>query len=82
MSGCRHGEEEVLLDDIGGGLGHDLEELRHKCSSLIDGRRLILQELLELTVQGAKRLRPWLEAMAYDLFTVQPIKGKLQSRER
>ncbi len=77
ISGCRDGEGEVLLIDVGGGLGHDLEEFRAKSSSSIGGRRLILQELLERTVQGAKKLRPWLEAMTYDFFTPQPIKGEL-----
>ena len=42
VSGCRHGIGEVLLVDVGGGLGHDLEEFRHKCASLIEERRLVL----------------------------------------
>lgn len=77
VKGCRKGKREVLLVDVGGGLGHDLEEFRSKCSSLIGGRRLVLQELLGQTVIGAKKLRPWLEAMQYNFFTSQPIKGKL-----
>ena len=78
ISGCRDRKEDVLLVDVGGGLGHDLQELRDKCSSLIGGRRMILQELLEQTVRGATVSRPWLEGMAYNFFTPQPIKGKLR----
>ena len=82
LSGCRNGDQDILLVDVGGGLGHDIEELKHKRSSLIGERRLILQELLERTVCDAKKLRPWLEAMAYDFFTPQPIKGKVPERKR
>lgn len=82
LSGCRNGSEEVLIVDIGGGLGHDLDEFRQKCTNMIQGRRLVLQELREPTVLGAKKLRPWLEAMVYDFFTPQPIKGMLSVRHR
>ena len=76
LDGCKDGIEEVMLVDVGGGLGHDLEELKTKCASLIGGRRLVLQELLEQRVRAAIEIRPWLEAMAYDFFTLQPVKGE------
>ena len=76
FDGCKTGSDEVVLVDVGGGLGHDLEELRSKCSALIGGRRLVLQDLFEQRVRAAVKLRPWLEAIAYDFFTPQPIKGE------
>ena len=77
LSGCKDGKEDVLLVDLGGGLGHDLQELKDKGSSLIGERRLILQELLDKLLREAVKQRPWLEAMAHDFFTPQPIIGKV-----
>ena len=77
IHGSKREKGEVLLVDIGGGLGHDLEEFKHKHATLLGERRLILQELLKTTIQGAKRMRPWMEAMAYNFFTPQPIKGEI-----
>ena len=78
--GCKEGDGEVLLVDVGGGLGHDLEQLRHKCSALLSGKRLILQELSQKTVDGARKVRPWIEAMVHDFFTPQPVRGKPSQR--
>ena len=72
--GCREGGEEVFMVDVGGGLGHDLEELRAKCPELVKGKRMVLQDL-KTPVRYAKKARPWIEAMAHDFFQEQPIKG-------
>ena len=59
------------MDDIGGGLGHDLGRFKRTFPQA--GGRLILQDLARtvadaLVVEG-------IEAMAYDFFTPQPVHG-------
>ncbi|KAI1387563.1 putative O-methyltransferase [Hypoxylon trugodes] len=60
----------VLLVDVGGGLGHDLEDLKKKHPSLPG--KLILQDRAEVisTVSGSNVF----EAKAHDFFTPQPVK--------
>ncbi|KAI4149720.1 MAG: hypothetical protein LQ340_004477, partial [Diploschistes diacapsis] len=74
VAGCREGDGEVLLVDVGGGLGHDLEEFREKHGELVRGRRMVLQDL-GVMVKGARELRPWVEAQAHDFFGEQGVKG-------
>lgn len=71
---CRQGEHEVLLVDVGGGLGHDLEEFKAKHAHAIQGRRLVLQDL-KVMVKAAKALRPWIEAQASNFFQKQSVEG-------
>lgn len=64
-------EAEFLIVDVGGGRGNVLEDL-HIYRPDLKGR-LVFQDLPEVfagieTMQGV-------EAMAYDFFTPQPIKG-------
>ena len=59
----------VLLVDVGGGKGHDLEELRAKHSSLPG--TLILQDQPEVI---SKVSAQGFEATAHDFFTPQPVK--------
>ena len=61
----------VLMIDIGGGLGHDLERFKRTFPQA--GGRLILQDLAR-TVADAS-VGEGIEAMAYDFFTPQPVKG-------
>lgn len=63
---------DVLLVDVGGGLGHDLEELKTKIST-VPGR-LILQDREEVisTLQSAKK---GFEAQSHDFFTPQTVIG-------
>ncbi len=77
--GMKSGDNEVLIVDVGGGLGHDLEELKVKCPALVHKGRLVLQELRQ-TASSAKKSRPWLEATVHDFFQPQPIKSKLVER--
>ncbi|PYI01803.1 S-adenosyl-L-methionine-dependent methyltransferase [Aspergillus sclerotiicarbonarius CBS 121057] len=65
------GEDDALLVDVGGGKGHDLNELRTKWPT-IPGR-LILQDL-PAVVAEATDLHPSIECMAHDFFTEQPVK--------
>ncbi|KAJ5360025.1 hypothetical protein N7517_009216 [Penicillium concentricum] len=68
------GQDDVLLIDLGGGLGHDISEFRRKWPDAPG--RLVLQDTPELTAQSKKeQLHPSIEPMAHDFFTKQPIKG-------
>ncbi|KAI9369373.1 S-adenosyl-L-methionine-dependent methyltransferase [Aspergillus egyptiacus] len=66
--------DDVLLVDVGGGVGHDLAEFHRKWPQ-IPGR-LILQDLPEVLEQ-AKTMNPTpaIEKMSHNFFTEQPIKG-------
>ncbi|KAI2464645.1 putative O-methyltransferase [Annulohypoxylon bovei var. microspora] len=59
----------VMLVDVGGGLGHDIQELREKHPSLPG--KLILQDRPEVisTISGGS-----FQATAHDFFTPQPVK--------
>ena len=71
-------EDAVLLVDVGGGLGHDLEELKAKHPHLLG--RLVLQERQEVVSQ-IKGLSPGIEATVHDFFTPQPIKGAIMPND-
>lgn len=62
---------DVLMIDIGGGLGHDLERFKKVFPQA--GGRLILQDLAR-TVANAE-VTEGIEAMPYDFFTPQPVQG-------
>ncbi|KAL2869497.1 S-adenosyl-L-methionine-dependent methyltransferase [Aspergillus lucknowensis] len=68
--------DDVLLVDVGGGVGHDLSEFRRKWPSLPG--RLVLQDLGEV-IEQAKAMNQAagrdIEATVHDFFTEQPIKG-------
>ena len=66
----------VLLVDVGGGMGHDLEELKVKHPHLPG--RLILQERQEVVSQIAAS-SSGVEATVHDFFTAQPIKGNIST---
>ena len=67
-------EDTVLIVDIGGGGGHVLQDYVSQ-----RGRRknrLIVQDL-PAALGAAEKLQPFgIEAMPYDFFTQQPVKGK------
>ncbi len=69
-------EEAVLLVDVGGGMGHDLEEFKAKHPHLPG--KLVLQERQEVVSQ-IKSLSPGIEANVHDFFTAQPVKGTAPS---
>lgn len=64
--------DDVLLVDVGGGLGHDLEELKAKHPQLPG--RLVLQDRPEV-VRQVQHVSKGIELMEHDFFTEQPIKG-------
>ena len=64
----------VFLVDVGGGLGHDLEELKFK-HPRIRGR-LVLQDQPEVIAQISKASHG-IELTTHDFFTSQSVKGTL-----
>jgi hypothetical protein len=68
----------VLLVDIGGGVGHDLEKFR-KAIGPHDGD-LILQD--QEAVLANAVVKPPVKTMVHDFFTPQPIHGSLAARSR
>lgn len=65
-------DDDVLLVDMGGNIGHDLAEFKSKCPDLPG--RLILQDL-PAVVTHANGLQEAIEVMPHDLFTQQPVQG-------
>ncbi|MCJ1391327.1 hypothetical protein MMC18_004190 [Xylographa bjoerkii] len=65
-------DDAVLLVDVGGGMGHDLEDFKARFPNLKG--RLLLQERPEVISQMAK-LSPGIEVTEHDFFTTQPVQG-------
>ena len=68
-------EDGVLLVDVGGGRGQDVETFKNRFPTAPG--RLILQDLSR-TVEHAK-LSPEIEVMVHDFVKPQPIKGNASS---
>ena len=66
-------DSEVVLVDIGGGIGHDISEVRSKFLNLPG--RMVLQDLPHVIDSIPQPLPSSIETMKYDMFTEQPIKG-------
>ena len=64
-----------FLVDVGGGLGHDLLELRAKHPEL--SGRLVLQDQPDV-IKQVGNVEKGIELVAHDFFTPQPIKGMSQ----
>lgn len=68
-----HGAEDpVILVDIGGSYGHDLEEFRRKHPGAPG--RLILQDLPRV-LEKVTDLQEDIEMLPYDFLTPQPVRG-------
>ncbi|KAI4171234.1 MAG: hypothetical protein LQ343_004440 [Gyalolechia ehrenbergii] len=76
IQGCKKGQQHVFLVDVGGGIGHDIEELMVKCPAASKNGRLVLQEIPAMVAQ-AKQQRPQVESEIHDFFGPQPIKGEI-----
>ncbi|KAL4899338.1 hypothetical protein BDW74DRAFT_171611 [Aspergillus multicolor] len=72
INGVEIGQDDVLMVDVGGSFGHDLQDFRQKWPD-VPGR-LVLQDLPQV-VSGVKGLHPSIEVTGHDFFTEQPIKG-------
>ena len=66
-------QDSVFLVDVGGGLGHDLEELKVKHADL--SGLLVLQDQAAVIARIGKA-SPGIELTAHDFFTPQPVKGE------
>lgn len=64
--------DDVLLVDMGGSIGHDLSEFKRKWPDAPG--RLILQDL-PTVVCHAQGLDPAIQVTPHDFFTPQPVKG-------
>ena len=62
----------VMLVDVGGGRGHEVEAIKKKYPSLPG--RFVLQDMPATTEQALPV--PGIEAVVHDFFTEQPIKGQ------
>ncbi|MDI1488689.1 MAG: hypothetical protein OHK93_007965 [Ramalina farinacea] len=65
-------EEAVLLVDVGGGRGHDLEAFKEAFPH--QEGRLIVQDLPDV-IDDIRQPVPGVEAMKHNFFTPQPVKG-------
>ncbi|KAJ5587182.1 uncharacterized protein N7459_002947 [Penicillium hispanicum] len=73
IKGTKTGENEVLIVDVGGNKGHDLEEFTQKWPQATG--RLVLQDQQEV-ISGIQSLNSAIEPMVHDFFTEQPVKGR------
>ncbi|CAD6579776.1 MAG: hypothetical protein ASARMPRED_009245 [Alectoria sarmentosa] len=73
FSGSSGTTEDVLLVDVGGSKGHDLERFLGKYPT--SKGRLVLQDLPGV-LEHVKGLNEGIRTMSHDFFTPQPIKGK------
>ena len=74
VEGAKKDDDSVFLVDLGGGKGHDLQELNQKHPN-IPGK-LVLQELKGVIDEALTAgLDFKIESMAHDFFTPQPIVG-------
>ncbi|KAI9703066.1 MAG: hypothetical protein M1820_005938 [Bogoriella megaspora] len=64
---------DVLLVDVGGGLGHDLQEMAAKYPSLPG--KLVLQDRAEVISTIDSGVKEVFDVMPHDFFTPQPIKS-------
>ena len=68
----QEGDGAVMLVDVGGARGHEVEAIKKKYTSLPG--RFVLQDL-PATIEQALPI-PGMEAVVHDFFTEQPIKGQ------
>jgi hypothetical protein len=77
LSGFTQNDDDVLMVDIGGGRGHDLESFISKFPQ-IKGRFVL--EDLPAVIDDTRDLNQRIEQVKHDFFNPQPIKGKIRHR--
>ena len=65
--------DSAVFVDIAGGVGHDIREFRARFPDLVG--KIILQDLPQVIDEISDPLPKGIDAMKYDMFTEQPIKG-------
>ncbi len=78
-SKCTHQSDKVLLVDMGGGQGHDLERLVEAFPETLG--RLVLQDLPG-TIANTKNFKGAIKPMIHDIFTPQTVIGELHRVQR
>ena len=73
LRGAKEDDDAVLIVDVAGGRGHDLEAFRRNFPGAKG--RMILQDLPGV-IDGVRELDLRIERMAYDMFLPQPIEGE------
>ncbi|KAK4232773.1 hypothetical protein C8A03DRAFT_39595 [Achaetomium macrosporum] len=74
IQGARQSPDAPFLVDIGGGVGHDLDEFRRKVPHAPG--RLVLEDLAPVIDQAhARGLDSRIETLVYNFYTEQPVKG-------
>jgi len=71
--GASEESDTVLFVDIGGNTGRDVVALKQEFPQLLG--RIINQDLPSVIQEITGKLPEGIEAMAYDFFTPQPVKG-------
>jgi hypothetical protein len=77
IDGFVDGNSAVMLVDIGGSVGHNLDEFRRKFPNAPG--RLVLEDLAVVLSQ-IKELHGRIERVTYDFMTEQPVQGTLVRR--
>ena len=72
VKGFEKSDGAVMLVDVGGARGHDVEAIKERYPTLPG--RVILQDLPDTIAQALTV--PGMEVLAHDFFTKQPIKGQ------
>ncbi|KAI3554047.1 hypothetical protein CABS01_00577 [Colletotrichum abscissum] len=72
LDGFDDSQDNVLLVDVGGSFGHDIDEFRRKHPEAPG--RLVVQDL-PTVINQIEKLDEKIERMGHDFFTEQPIKG-------
>ena len=72
FEGFRPETNDVVVVDIGGGLGHDLEEFIIKHPGMPG--RLVLQDM-QPVIHQIESIHIKIQPMIYDFFTEQPVRG-------
>lgn len=76
VGGFKGSNDDVMLVDVGGGFGHEVQAIKEKHPALPG--RFILQDLPDTIKQA--RLVPGMQAMQHDFLTPQPVKGELTKK--
>ena len=74
-------ENAIFFVDVGGGDGHDLQEMCRRYP-LIDKRMILQEQASVISDLVNKQLNPKTELMVHDFFEEQPIKGDFLSSQK
>lgn len=73
LYGASSAAQDILLVDVGGGKGHDLQRFSQRFHAAKG--RLVLQDLAQ-TVDEVEEFAPSIELVSHDFFCAQPMHGQ------